>query len=70
MTEIEELFSAIRNDSHLRHYKIDLEQRNGSVRLSGSVGCYYHKQIAQELVRTKINGHGYQIENDLVVESK
>jgi len=66
--EIEELFSAIRTNAHLRQYKIDLEQRNGSIRLTGNVRCYYHKQIAQEVLRTKMNGHGFTIKNDLIVD--
>jgi len=68
MTEIEELFSAIRTNAHLKQYKIDLEHRNGSIRLTGNVRCYYHKQIAQEVLMREINGHRLRVQNDLVVE--
>jgi hypothetical protein len=35
---------------------LEVEQADDSVVLRGSVDSYYHKQLAQELVRTSIDG--------------
>lgn len=49
----------------LRH--VNVEQVDDSLCISGSVSCFYHKQLAQEIVRAVSNGAS--VVNTLQVEN-
>jgi hypothetical protein len=45
---------------------LDVEQDGACVVLRGSVGSFYHKQLAQELLKTRIEG--VEVVNEIDVE--
>ena len=45
---------------------LQVEQRDGALLISGSVSCYYHKQLAQEVVRSVCEGS--EVINSIRVE--
>jgi len=45
---------------------LQVEQSNGSLFISGRVGSYYHKQLAQEAVRAV--SEGYRVVNSINVD--
>ena len=55
--------SALKGSPHIPNSKLRFEANDGRVVLRGSVGSYYQKQMAQEVVRT-LDGVD-QIENHL-----
>ncbi len=57
--------SALANHSHLPLRRMKVEAHEGRVILKGTVGSYYHKQMAQEMLR-RIDGVE-TIENQLEV---
>lgn len=57
--------SALKGSPHIPGSKLRFEANEGRVVLRGSVGSYYHKQMAQEIVRT-LDGVS-EIENHLEV---
>ena len=50
-------------DSRLRN--VDVKVEDGGIRLTGSVGSYYAKQLAQELALPATKGQ--RLRNDIVV---
>ena len=61
----ERLRRALERDPHLSRRKLRLEIQDGSVTMRGTVGSYYQKQMAQEMLR-RIDGVE-QIANELEV---
>lgn len=45
-----------------------VEQRNGNMLISGTVSTYYHKQLAQEVVRAFCDAIGVQVINKIEVK--
>jgi len=45
---------------------LNVEQREGTLLISGSVSSFYHKQLAQEVVRSVCKG--VEIRNSTLVE--
>jgi len=45
---------------------LQVEQREGTLLISGSVSSYYHKQLAQEVVRSVCEG--IEVNNSILVE--
>jgi len=45
---------------------LQVEQRAGTLLISGSVSSYYHKQLAQEVVRSVCEG--IEVNNSILVE--
>ncbi len=56
-TDRSSIAEAIAQNSYLRWYSIGIMQDGKEVVLTGKVTSYYHKQVAQEAVRTYLNGH-------------
>ena len=58
MTELLDRVQTALNTSpiySIRQLRVD-EQEEGCIELSGRVGSFYHKQLAQEAVRSTVNG--------------
>jgi len=68
-TDRSSIAEAIAQNSYLRRYSIGVLQDGDEVVLTGNVTSYYHKQVAQEAVRTYLNGHApeFQILNKIDV---
>jgi osmotically-inducible protein OsmY len=47
-----EVHHALANNPHLAGRKLRVEMRDDHVVLSGELGSYYHKQMAQEAIRS------------------
>ena len=45
---------------------LQVEQREGTLLISGAVSSYYHKQLAQEVVRSVCEG--IEVNNSILVE--
>ena len=49
----EQTVRALQGNPHLsKHYRLDVRENEGHVMLIGTVGTYFQKQMAQEVVRT------------------
>jgi len=42
---------ALLENPHTRQYKLSVHTEGGSIIMTGTVRCYYHKQMANEAVR-------------------
>jgi osmotically-inducible protein OsmY len=58
--------AALRRSPYFAHRAVRFETAEGRVVLRGTVGSYYHKQMAQELLR-RVDGVD-RIENQLEVD--
>jgi len=48
----EQTVRALQGNPHLsKHYRLDVRENEGHVMLIGTVGTYFQKQMAQEVVR-------------------
>ena len=58
--------------SALRNYSFSVSETQSEIKISGVVRSWYHKQIAQEIVRTilKSKSSDLFLKNELVVDSK
>jgi hypothetical protein len=61
----DKVFSALESDPYLFRRSLRFESNQGRVRLTGVVGSYYQKQMAQEVVR-RLEGVT-EVENNLEV---
>lgn len=43
-------------NGHVRHLRVQIEIEDGEVILAGDVNSYYQKQMAQEVVKSVIDG--------------
>lgn len=59
--------TALAASSQPRLRRLHVELEDNTVCLSGRVGCFYHKQLAQELVRS-IDSK-VEVRNDVSVDS-
>lgn len=68
---LKKIQEAIWANSHVRHARIKLNYVDGIVVLTGEVGSYYQKQMAQEVVRqVRISGNlTFSIKNDIFVKN-
>tara|TARA_Y100000034_G_scaffold135249_3_gene206410 strand:+ start:1426 stop:1647 length:222 start_codon:yes stop_codon:yes gene_type:complete len=66
---IESLREALRQDSYLRNYNIEVQNGGKEVTLRGEVKSFHHKQIANHVALTHINGDAGRLKliNDLDV---
>lgn len=62
---LERAVSAIARNSHLNNKRIQITVDGDCVRLQGTVGTYFEKQIAQETLRTVVAP--LRIQNDVEV---
>jgi hypothetical protein len=67
---IDDLFSkaqaALANSPFFELHDLIVEQRDGTLFISGKVSSFYHKQLAQEVVRSVCKGIG--VTNSIKVE--
>lgn len=62
---LDQVRGALSKSPYLSPRKVEVEATNGNIRLAGTVSSYFHKQMAQELVR-RVDGVE-QVENQLQV---
>jgi osmotically-inducible protein OsmY len=48
--------SALTSSPFFELHELQVEQRGGTILLSGNVSSFYHKQLAQEVVRSVCKG--------------
>jgi hypothetical protein len=48
--------TALTNSPFFELHELHVEQREGTLYISGNVSSFYHKQLAQEVVRTVCRG--------------
>lgn len=69
-TLINDLYSraqaALANSPFFELHELQVEQRDGALFISGNVSSFYHKQLAQEVVRSVCNG--IEVTNSIQVE--
>ena len=58
----------LNESSYLKKYDFVVIERMNEVEINGIVSCYFHKQIAQEIVRNFLKGKPFEIKNELVVK--
>ena len=63
---IDEVHGALRRSPYVSGHDLQVEAAEGVVRLSGAVRSFFHKQMAQELIR-RVDGV-QRIENCLQVQ--
>ncbi|BBO34872.1 BON domain-containing protein [Lacipirellula parvula] len=63
---IDEVHGALRRSPYVSGHEMTVEASEGVVRLSGAVRSFFHKQMAQELIR-RVDGV-QRIENCLQVQ--
>ncbi|MEJ5341079.1 MAG: BON domain-containing protein [Thermogutta sp.] len=54
---------ALRNSPIYELRDIDVEERDNTIVLRGVVSSFYHKQLAQEAVRSILRGHDVELVN-------
>ncbi|MBC7351199.1 MAG: BON domain-containing protein [Thermogutta sp.] len=54
---------ALRNSPIYELRDIDVEERDNTIVLRGVVSSFYHKQLAQEAVRSILRGHDVELLN-------
>jgi osmotically-inducible protein OsmY len=58
--------AALANSPFFELHELQVEQRDGTLFISGNVSSFYHKQLAQEVVRSVCNG--IEVSNSIQVE--
>ena len=61
----------LNESSHLKRYDFVVIEKMNELSINGVVSCYYHKQIAQEIVRNLLLKKAFEnitFRNELVVE--
>jgi hypothetical protein len=58
--------AALANSPFFELHELDVEQRDGALFISGNVTSFYHKQLAQEVVRSVCKG--IEVSNSIQVE--
>lgn len=64
---VQQLRNLLRTDVRTQHLHIDVEQTDGTIRLTGSTHSFYQKQVAQEAVLAFIRAHALSLENAIAV---
>ena len=59
--------AALSNSPFFELHELQVEQRDGTLFISGNVSSFYHKQLAQEVVRSVCKG--IEVNNSIQVES-
>ncbi|MGB9688130.1 BON domain-containing protein [Thermogutta sp.] len=54
---------ALRNSPIYELREVDVEERDNTIILRGVVSSFYHKQLAQEAVRSILRGHDVELVN-------
>jgi len=58
--------AALANSPFFELHDLQVEQRDGTLFISGNVSSFYHKQLAQEVVRSVCKG--IEVSNSIQVE--
>jgi len=58
--------AALTNSPFFELHELQVEQRDGALFISGNVSSFYHKQLAQEVVRSVCKG--IEVSNSIQVE--
>ena len=58
--------AALTNSPFFELHELQVEQRDGTLFISGNVTSFYHKQLAQEVVRSVCKG--IEVSNSIQVE--
>jgi hypothetical protein len=58
--------AALANSPFFELHELQVEQRGGTLLISGNVSSFYHKQLAQEVVRSVCTG--IEVTNSIQVE--
>jgi hypothetical protein len=58
--------AALTNSPFFELHELQVEQRDGTLFISGNVTSFYHKQLAQEVVRSVCKG--IEVTNSIEVE--
>ena len=58
--------AALTNSPFFELHELQVEQRDGTLFISGNVTSFYHKQLAQEVVRSVCKG--IEVSNSIHVE--
>ena len=58
--------AALANSPFFELHELQVEQRDGTLFISGNVSSFYHKQLAQEVVRSVCKG--IEVTNSIEVE--